>query len=165
MEKWKPVPYEPYSKYYKISDHGNVLSTRSGKLMHKQLCKNRHLYVNLSADGKRKNCKVNRLVALAFLGKCPKGYVCDHIDRDPLNNHISNLRYVTYRGNILNSDRMDDAVRVAFADATPRLKALWRSYIEINGKRIMIGSFYSREWAKWTANIFYKAILEQEQLA
>lgn len=43
----------------------------------------------------------------AVMGKPPKGFVVDHIDRDKLNNRRENLRFVTPRENSLNSARFD----------------------------------------------------------
>jgi hypothetical protein len=45
----------------------------------------------------------HKLIAETFLGPCPDGQEIDHIDADPLNNAISNLRYVTASENILQS--------------------------------------------------------------
>lgn len=44
---------------------------------------------------KRKTCNVHVLVADAFIGTRKKGQVVDHIDGDPSNNCVSNLRYVS----------------------------------------------------------------------
>jgi len=61
---------------------------------------------SLSGDGypmtyiKGKFYKIHHLV----IGKPPAGKVVDHIDRDRLNNRSSNLRFVTQKENILNSD-------------------------------------------------------------
>lgn len=43
----------------------------------------------------RKTFQVHQLVAKAFIGECPEGKQVDHIDRNRLNNDVSNLRYVT----------------------------------------------------------------------
>ncbi len=61
---------------------------------------------SLSGDGypmtyiKGKLYKIHHLV----IGKPPTGKVVDHIDRNRLNNRLSNLRFVTQKENILNSE-------------------------------------------------------------
>ena len=48
------------------------------------------------ADKKVKRCFVHTLVAEAFLGAKPSpSHSVDHIDRDPFNNRLSNLRWAT----------------------------------------------------------------------
>lgn len=42
---------------------------------------------------------VHTLVMLAYVGPRPEGYEVDHIDKDKLNNNLSNLRYLTIREN------------------------------------------------------------------
>ena len=44
---------------------------------------------------KHKNYRLHRLILEAFVGPCPIGLECDHIDRNRSNNHINNLRWVT----------------------------------------------------------------------
>lgn len=48
---------------------------------------------------------IHRLVLLAFVGPCPPGMECCHIDGNPINNRLSNLRWGTRREN------MEDRVR------------------------------------------------------
>jgi len=42
---------------------------------------------------------VHRLVLEAFVGPCPDGMECRHLDSDPLNNHVGNLRWGTPKEN------------------------------------------------------------------
>jgi len=55
------------------------------------------------------NKMVHRLVAESFIGPRPirEGvkYVVDHIDEVKTNNHVSNLRYVTFRENVTRSKK------------------------------------------------------------
>ncbi len=48
---------------------------------------------------------MHRVVAFAFLGPCPDGWVVNHLDRDKLNNALSNLEYVSPRENCMHALR------------------------------------------------------------
>jgi hypothetical protein len=61
-----------------------------------------HVAVKCNITGKAKTKRIHTLIALAFYGSRPTGYVVDHVDRDPFNNKLSNLRYVTYEENSAN---------------------------------------------------------------
>ena len=50
---------------------------------------------------------VHRIVYEAFFGQIPAGYEIDHIDRDPANNAISNLRVCTHAENMRNTVHAD----------------------------------------------------------
>lgn len=47
---------------------------------------------------------IHRVVAECWLGPRPEGMQVDHIDRNSLNNHYTNLRYVTKSEQMLNRD-------------------------------------------------------------
>ena len=52
--------------------------------------------------GKVHRAFIHRVVAECWLGQKPEGYEVDHIDRNSLNNHWTNLRYVTHSEQMLN---------------------------------------------------------------
>lgn len=51
--------------------------------------------VNLSHDGHRRSVFVHKLVLTVFVGPCPAGMECRHIDGNPSNNHLLNLAWGT----------------------------------------------------------------------
>lgn len=103
IEIWKEI--EGFSRYM-VSPDGEVLDTKTGNLVAKQLTgKPQYYYVNMNRDdGKRKLVRLHRLVAEAYIDGRSEGFgVVDHIDRDKLNNHYTNLRWVNNSGNQRNT--------------------------------------------------------------
>ena len=82
---------------YSCDIKGQELKTRKDK--------DGYLRFNTTVDGKHITVLVHRLMASTFLGKCPKGLVVDHADRDKTNNRIENLRYASHATNVRNADR------------------------------------------------------------
>jgi hypothetical protein len=103
-EQWKEI--EGFSRY-KVSPEGEVLDTKTGKLVAKQLTgKPQYYYVNMNRDdGQRKLKRVHRFVAEAYVeGRSEEFDIVDHIDRDKFNNHYTNLRWVNHSGNQRNRE-------------------------------------------------------------
>ena len=106
MEDWRTiVGFEDYA----VSNLGRVMRTTSrtngiaGRVLRMIKHDNGRLYVSLSKNGVKKVCIAHRLVARAFLGPCPPGHQVNHKDGNPLNNHCSNLEYVTPEHNVEHS--------------------------------------------------------------
>jgi HNH endonuclease/NUMOD4 motif-containing protein/NUMOD1 domain-containing protein len=92
-ESFRGIPGFPG---YEVSDKGRVRnSARNNTMM--SVCKNGagYMVINLRKEGCRHNCYVHRLVMLTFVGPPPRGTSVDHIDRDPSNNQLNNLKYAT----------------------------------------------------------------------
>ena len=64
----------------------------------------RYMYVKLNKNNKTKHMSVHRVVALTYIPNPDNLPVVDHIDRNIYNNNVKNLRWVTYRDNLLNSE-------------------------------------------------------------
>lgn len=103
-EEWRPV--KGYEDRYEVSNMGLVRSiTRVTSYGRRR--KSKEIYVKTINgyrvvslfDGKRRNHKIHRLVANAFIPN-PENKPCvDHIDTIRTNNNVNNLRWVTYEEN------------------------------------------------------------------
>ncbi len=93
---------------YVISREGKIWSSRLGRnqagdprtpvLRSIALIKNNHghLFVHLyRGNGIKHKRYIHRLVAEAFIGPCPEGMECRHLDGDPANNNSDNLAWGT----------------------------------------------------------------------
>lgn len=96
--QWKVIPTYPN---YEVSNFGNVRRVGSTKLLALSTKRGTHPYqrAHLCQDGKARYILVHRLVLEAFIGPCPKGYQCLHLDNNPRNNRLDNLRWGTPKEN------------------------------------------------------------------
>lgn len=96
INNFKTIPAFPD---YLIDEFGNVYSTLSNKILkHRIRNKEGYLFVTLLTEDKEsKNVSVSRLVAHVYLGMSNiyNNLHVDHIDRNILNNHFTNLQILT----------------------------------------------------------------------
>jgi len=114
---WRWVP--GYKGYYQVSRFGEVRSvprvvwyqclrpdglgftwrwaklTLKGRIMTQTADLSGHFTVKLSKNGISKDYSVHRLVLDAFVGPRPKEMECRHLDGNPMNNRLDNLRWGT----------------------------------------------------------------------
>ena len=89
-----------YEDKYAVDEQGNVYSKnyhRSGKtkMLKAHPVSGGYLAVTLCKEGKKKTLMVHRLMAEVYLPDFCKELEVDHMDRDKLNNNLSNLRMVS----------------------------------------------------------------------
>ena len=108
-EVWKDVI--GYEGLYLVSNLGRVKSLErvrwngrtwckfKGCIMHLRISNQGYMMVGLCKDSKQHNCLVHRLVACAFIPNPEGKSEVDHIDTNPRNNCVTNLRWVTSREN------------------------------------------------------------------
>lgn len=99
---WRRVP--GYEGIYSVSRIGQVrrdmrFAGTNAKLLKLSLGTDGYEYVRLSKGGVQRYFSIHRLVALCFLGECPKGCNVNHKNGDKTDNRLENLEYVTYSEN------------------------------------------------------------------
>lgn len=95
-EAWKPI--KGYEGFYEVSNKGRVrsverLNARGQHRKGKAISANSIQQVSLYKDGKRKNFLVHKLVADAFLEKPQANEKLIHVDGNPENNCVENLKW------------------------------------------------------------------------
>jgi hypothetical protein len=133
---------------YAISSFGKVKNTKTGKILKTRNDKYGYLRVDLRENAIRKTHLLHRLVCCAFINNPNKKQFVDHIDNNPQNNHISNLRFATNKENQQNSKlsiKNTSGVKGVYFD---KRRKKWRAQIKIDGIRIHIGYFDNLEDAK-----------------
>ena len=91
-----------YGGNYLIFPNGLVFSKYKMIFLKTNICNQGYKYIKLFIKTKAKTYKIHRLIAQYFIPN-PNNYpVVDHIDRNKLNNDITNLRWVTVRENARN---------------------------------------------------------------
>lgn len=102
-EIWLPVV--DYEDLYQVSNLARVMrvgvacGATAGYILNPCPVSGGYPTVWLSKDNRRRARRVHLLVAIAFLGPCPDGKECRHLDGKPENAKLSNLAWGTKREN------------------------------------------------------------------
>lgn len=108
-EIWKDIV--GYEGLYQVSNLGRVKSLGNGnsnaskeKILKPGANGKGYSFINLCKDGKAKNYHIHRLVLMAFNPvENMENLEVDHIDTNPSNNILENLRWTTHKENCNNS--------------------------------------------------------------
>lgn len=102
-------------------------------------------YYRIKIDGK--NYRRNRLIWYMHNGEIPDGYVIDHIDDDPTNDRIENLRLATQSQNLVRKKKMLSNTSGFIGVDYNKARGKYRARIMVEGKRINLGYFDTPEEA------------------
>ncbi len=115
-ETWRPVT--GFEGLYEVSNLGRVRSVdrmvsmrrvvgpspinvfRRGGVLSPAPNQGGYPMVSLSKGGRGRSMLLHRLVATAFIGPCPEGLECAHLDGNRANARASNLKWVTHSENL-----------------------------------------------------------------
>lgn len=134
-EVWKAIKQ---NKSYEISNYGNLrrLKTNGEYFYHKGAIQktNGYKYANITdlTTKKRRMLYLHNLVLEQFKGARPEEtadsgrWVCDHINRDKLDNRIENLRYVREIENLRNNPNYHSNIATNDRKERERILRAWR---------------------------------------
>ena len=108
MEEWKPV--RNYEGKYMVSNTGEVKSLNYRRTGKERILKGvdygeGYLYVSLWKDGKVKQCRINRLVAQAFIPNPNNLPEVNHKNEDKTDNRVENLEWCSKSHNVNHGTR------------------------------------------------------------
>ena len=142
MELWERIEGFNYS----VSNFGNVKNDRTNLVLKPVITKKGYVIVNLCKNGKMKYSFIHRLVATAFIPNPEKKPFVDHINNNPLDNRVDNLRWCTQSENMMNR-------QISYTRTSSGYKGVslikssnrWSAMIMVDGKQIYLGHFVNIE--------------------
>ena len=93
---------------------------------------------------KKRRYKVHRIVHAMRTGKDDPSMTVDHKDRNPLNNHPFNLRWLDMQGQAINRSAYN---RLKIKGVRQKRPGRYEAYITRNRKQIYLGTFDTAEQA------------------
>ena len=94
-----------WDNYYRVEEDGSVYNIKTGRKLKPIKVNTGYLRVGLRINKKDTKIYIHRLIALTYIPNPDNKPQVDHIDRNRLNNNISNLRWVTCLENLQNKER------------------------------------------------------------
>lgn len=151
--EFKQIPIKGLENYY-CNKIGHIYSNSKKKgLLTSRKDKDGYLIITFACNKKRLDMKIHRVVALTFIGPCPKNFVCNHINAIKDDNRVENLEWISQKENyhhsknIINndyynplkwtgekhghtklSDKQAIKIRIVWINEKPSIRSLARKY-------------------------------------
>lgn len=143
-EIWKQIEnYENYS----VSTFGQVRNDTTGKILKGSINGGGRLHFGLCKNGITYKRNLHRLVAIAFIENPEGKPEVDHIDNNPLNNKIENLRWATSKENCRNRQNRIDNKSGIKGVSWDKSRQKWCAFIQIDEINIHLGRYNTIEEA------------------
>jgi hypothetical protein len=140
------LPIKGYANY-EVSSSGHVRNIKTKSIL-KAKMDNGYCRVYLCRNRVWKLKQLNRIVCCAFKINHDDKECVDHIDTNPLNNNISNLRFATRSENGMNRSKQCNNTSGVVGVCWHKPNKRWFAHIQINGKKKHLGNFKTITAAK-----------------
>ena len=140
------LPVDGFDNYF-ISNFGNVKNNKKNIIMKQYAEKNGYKRICLDKNGKQKFFNIHRLVGNAFLENPENKKVIDHIDNNPANNNIKNLRWATQKENQYNRGKYKNNTTGYKGVSFNKPLNKYSAQIHINYKKQHLGYYETAEKA------------------
>ena len=137
----------PGFENYKISTHGKVINKKKNTEKRSHINSMGYQLVTLYVNNKEYKCRIHRLIAKTFFEEDITNKEIDHIDCNPRNNFIQNLRVCNRQQNLFNTRKQKNNKSGYKGIYWLEKRKRWQAQLSINGKRRTIGYFKDREEA------------------
>jgi hypothetical protein len=127
-----------YEGVYSIDKNGNVFNLKTNKKLKQRLSRG-YLSCSLKKDGSYNTKTIHRLLAIQFIPNLSNKPYVDHIDRDRLNNKLSNLRWCTSSENQKNKKPRGSSLFLGVSIHKTNVK-------KINKKGELVTYYYSNRY-------------------
>ena len=140
------LPIKNYDNYF-VSNFGNVKNSKTNRILKQDTHRQGYKRIKLSKNGKLKRFRVHRLVGMAFLENPDNKPMIDHIDNNPANNNIKNLRWATNQDNGCNRGKYKNNKSGFKGVSFDKHRNKYQATIYINGKNKYLGYYETAEEA------------------
>ena len=152
MIKWEYV--KGYTGLYSVSSEGQVQSHLTGIVLKPAVNHKGYLIVQLSLSGSKRNHRIHRLVAEAFIPNPENLPEVDHINGDRQDNRVENLRWVTGSANTRNREVCKQATSKYNGVRLNEQSGKYLASVWMNRKTVHLGTFVKETEAALAFNRF-----------
>ena len=145
---------EGYEGIYQIFEDGRVYSNNSNRFLNPTKTGDGYYRIGLYKKGKRKSHGIHHLLAQSYIPNPKNLPYVDHIDKNIINNNLSNLRWITVSGNCRHKKNIKGYTKL------PNGK--FRATIHINGKDRHLGVYDTEEEAQEVYWCYHQLEIENE---